>query len=97
MPTRITCFAFAGRIAAVKRDLPRIPLRASAQIPSRPKYARSVGSKQHTDFASDRLDRLPLWPEQPRVIEAALDTIRETADSRAGNRAKVGSEAQAKS
>lgn len=73
-----------------------VPLHSS---PAGRKYARSVGSMQHTDSVSDRLVRLPLWPElgkkQPRVIEAALEAIRETADSRAGSHAKVGREPQA--
>jgi dTDP-4-amino-4,6-dideoxygalactose transaminase len=53
-----------------------VPLHSS---PAGRKYGRTVGPMKHTDAASDRLVRLPLWPDlgkqQQTVIDAVMDTV----------------------
>jgi dTDP-4-amino-4,6-dideoxygalactose transaminase len=55
-----------------------IPLHSS---PAGQRYGRASGSMQHTNAVSDRLVRLPLWPDlakqQPFVIDAVIDVMRQ--------------------
>ena len=55
-----TQFIASLRSKGVQAVFHYVPLHSS---PAGQKYGRAVGSMQHTNALSDRLVRLPLWPD----------------------------------
>ena len=73
-----TRFMVAMRERGVQTVFHYVPLHSS---PAGQKYGRTVGTMHNTDSLSDRLVRLPLWPDlgkdQQRVIDAVFAAINE--------------------
>jgi dTDP-4-amino-4,6-dideoxygalactose transaminase len=69
-----TKFIAALRVKGIHAVFHYVPLHSS---PAGQKYGRTAGTMLHTDALSDRLVRLPLWPDlgkqQHAVIEAVLE------------------------
>lgn len=53
-----------------------VPLHSS---PAGQKYGRTAGAMLHTDTLSDRLVRLPLWPDLGKQQHAVVDAVMEAA------------------
>ena len=53
-----------------------VPLHSS---PAGQKYGRTAGAMLHTDTLSDRLVRLPLWPDLGKQQHAVIDAVQEAA------------------
>lgn len=53
-----------------------VPLHSA---PAGRKYGRTVGSMQHTDSLSDRLVRLPLWPDLGKRQQEVIEAVNEAA------------------
>lgn len=53
-----------------------VPLHSS---PAGQKYGRTAGAMLHTDALSDRLVRLPLWPDLGKQQHAVVDAVMEAA------------------
>lgn len=73
-----TQFIASLRAKGVQAVFHYVPLHSS---PAGQQYARTVGSMQYTDALSERVVRLPLWPDlgkqQQAVIDAVIETVRE--------------------
>jgi len=71
-----TKFIASLRASGVQAVFHYIPLHSA---PAGQKYARSVGSMQNTNSVSDRLVRLPLWPDLGKQQNAVIDAVLEAA------------------
>ena len=71
-----TKFIASLRASGVQAVFHYIPLHSA---PAGQKYARSVGSMQNTNAVSDRLVRLPLWPDLGKQQNAVIDAVLEAA------------------
>jgi dTDP-4-amino-4,6-dideoxygalactose transaminase len=71
-----TQFIAALRSKGVQSVFHYVPLHSA---PAGLKYARTVGSMQHTNALSDRLVRLPLWPELGKQQAGVIDAVHEAA------------------
>ena len=72
-----TRFIASLRSRGVQAVFHYVPLHSA---PAGQKYGRVAGSMQHTDALSDRLVRLPLWPDLGKQQQAVIDAVLEAAD-----------------